>query len=243
MLDAAVKALSQILSPPMRSILWRSIGMALVSLDGRFLRVNRALCQIVGYDPEELVRMRFQDITHPEDLESDMEQVERLLRGEIDRYRLAKRYLRKNGSIVDVLLNASIVRDREGAPVHFIAQVEDVTDRRRTEQALLASERLLRGLYENALDAIVLSDSAGIILTRQSTNYKGRLQELLQQRTQTTPLYRILRQSGPPHNRHFIIEVVHQGEQLGRGSGPSKRTAEQAAARDALEQLGEEGIS
>jgi ribonuclease-3 len=103
------------------------------------------------------------------------------------------------------------------------------------DQGLEAARTFLLGLLER--------DGAGIIRTRQSTNYKGRLQELLQQRAQTTPLYRIVRESGPPHNRHFIIDVVHQGERLGRGSGPSKRIAEQAAARDALEQLGEEGIS
>lgn len=121
------------------------------------------------------------------------------------------------------------------------------------------SVRVLAGAFEALLGAVYLDqgpeaasafllhllerDSAGIILTRQSTNYKGRLQELLQQRAQTTPLYRIVRESGPPHSRHFIIEVLHQGELLGRGSGPSKRVAEQAAAREALEQLGEEGIN
>lgn len=103
------------------------------------------------------------------------------------------------------------------------------------DQGLEAARTFLLGLLDR--------DGAGIIRTRQSTNYKGRLQELLQQRAQTTPLYRIVRESGPAHSRQFIIEVMHQGERLGRGSGPSKRVAEQAAARDALEQLGEEGIS
>ena len=102
------------------------------------------------------------------------------------------------------------------------------------DQGLDAARAFLVGLLER--------DATRIIHTRQATNYKGRLQELLQQRDQTTPTYRILRESGPAHHRHFVIEVVHLGETLGRGSGPSKRVAEQAAARDALEQLGQEGI-
>jgi ribonuclease-3 len=120
------------------------------------------------------------------------------------------------------------------------------------------SMRVLAGAFEALLGAIYLDqgleatrtlllrllerDATRIIHTRQATNYKGRLQELLQQRDQMTPIYRIVRESGPAHHRHFVIDVVHQGETLGRGSGSSKRVAEQAAARDALEQLGEEGI-
>ncbi|MFT3772175.1 MAG: PAS domain S-box protein [Minicystis sp.] len=117
------------------------IGMALVDLDGRFRRVNRALVEIVGYPAEELVTLRFQDITHPDDLEVDLSHLQRLLRGEIDRYQLGKRYLHKDGSVVDVLLHASVLRDRAGAPVQFIAQIEDVTERKRIDRALREGER------------------------------------------------------------------------------------------------------
>ncbi len=77
------------------------IGMALVALDGRFARVNAALCEIVGYPAEELERLRFQEITHPEDLDSDLELVGRLVGGEIPRYQLEKRYIRKDGTVVN----------------------------------------------------------------------------------------------------------------------------------------------
>ena len=136
------------------------IGMALVGLDGRFLRVNRVLCDIVGYGSEELERLRFQDITHPEDLEIDLEQVARLLRGEIERYQLAKRYIRKSGDVVDVMLSVSIVRDRRGSPLHFISQIEDITERRRIEERLRQSERKYHAIFSNAREAIVLLDDA-----------------------------------------------------------------------------------
>lgn len=140
------------------------IGMAIVDLDGCFLRVNRALAEIVGHRPEELVRMRWQDITHPEDLEADLAQVHRLLRGELDRYQLGKRYLHKDGSEVDVLLSVSVLRDHAGAPLHFISQIEDVTDRKRIEEALRESERHLRALFDNAVEAIVVMDNEGLFV-------------------------------------------------------------------------------
>ncbi len=120
------------------------IGVAIVALDGRFLRVDRALARIVGYSPEELTGLTFQAITHPEDLDADLEQRDKLARGEIAVTQFAKRYVHKNGSIVDVILRSASVRDRGGAPLYFVTQVEDVTERRRAEQALRRSEESLR---------------------------------------------------------------------------------------------------
>ena len=100
------------------------IGMALVAPDGRFVRVNRALCEIVGYAAAELTGLTFQTITHPEDLDIDLALAGRLARGEIARYQLGKRYIRKDAAIVDVMLSASVVRSRDGAPLYFIAQIE-----------------------------------------------------------------------------------------------------------------------
>ena len=76
---------------------WSPIGIALVGLDGRWLEVNRALCEIVGYTEDELRALTFQDITHPDDLEADLAQAERLFSGEIPSYQMEKRYLRKDG--------------------------------------------------------------------------------------------------------------------------------------------------
>ena len=82
------------------------IGMALVALDGRFVRVNRALCEIVGYSSDELTGLTFQAITHPDDLDADLALAGQLARGEIPRYQLDKRYIRKDGTIVDIQLDA-----------------------------------------------------------------------------------------------------------------------------------------
>jgi PAS domain S-box-containing protein len=110
------------------------IGMALVDLGGRFVRVNAMLCEILGYTAAELERLRFQDITHPADLDSDLKLAGRLTRGEIPRYRLEKRYVRRDGSFVTTMLNASILRGRDGAPHYSIKQVEDITERKRVDK-------------------------------------------------------------------------------------------------------------
>jgi PAS domain S-box-containing protein len=104
-------------------------GMALVAPDGRFLEVNRSLCDIVGYTAEELVGLTFQDITHPDDLETDLGHVEQMLRGEIRSYQMTKRYFDKRGEIVWVLLSVSLVRSVDGEPLYFVSQIQDVTER------------------------------------------------------------------------------------------------------------------
>ena len=130
------------------------IGMALVALDGRFVRVNRALCEIVGYSSAELTGLTFQAITHPDDLDADLALAGQLARGEIPRYQLDKRYIRKDGTIVDILLSGSILRGRDGAPLYYIVQIEDVTERKRAEEALRRSESQYRGLIEHMPDGV-----------------------------------------------------------------------------------------
>ncbi|MDX2089337.1 MAG: PAS domain S-box protein [Kofleriaceae bacterium] len=112
------------------------IGMALVDVDGRFRQVNRALCQIVDYSAEELLQRRFQDITHPDDIARDEEQARRLARGEITSYRLEKRYLTRSGSTVNIKLSVALLRGIEGEPPMFIKQIEDITERKRSDAAL-----------------------------------------------------------------------------------------------------------
>jgi PAS domain S-box-containing protein len=126
------------------------IGMALVALDGRFIRVNRALCEITGYNSAELTGLTFADITHPDDRDTDRAAAAQLIRGEIPRYQREKRYVSKDGTIVDVMLSASILRDREGAPLYFISQVEDIKERKRSERALKESEQRLSLALDSA---------------------------------------------------------------------------------------------
>lgn len=151
------------------------IGMALVALDGRFVRVNRALCEITGYDAAELERLRFQDITHPEDLDIDLALAGQLARGEIPRYQLEKRYARKDGTTVRVMLSASILRGHAGTPLYYIAQIEDITERKRVEEVLQTSEREFRSLAESMPQIVWATDPAGrnIYFNQQWVDYTG----------------------------------------------------------------------
>lgn len=109
------------------------IGSSLVALDGHLLMVNDALSAMVGYSREELLARTFQDITHRDDLEMDLGFVKRLLDGELDTYQMEKRYIHKQGHFVDALLTASLVRDSWGKPIHFISQIQDISERKRLE--------------------------------------------------------------------------------------------------------------
>lgn len=106
------------------------IGMTIVSLDGRFIKVNQGLCNIVGYDNDELVQLTFQEITHPDDLSIDLEYVQQLRDDKIKSYQMEKRYIRKDKKIVWVQLSVSIFRDEHNTPLYFISQVEDITERK-----------------------------------------------------------------------------------------------------------------
>lgn len=124
------------------------IGMALVSPEGRWLRVNRALCDLVGYTDAELLARTFQDITHPDDLHADLQSMKQLLDGETSSYQMEKRYVHASGKHVNVLLSVSLVRDSRGAPRYMIAQIQDITERKRASAALEASLHEKEGLLK-----------------------------------------------------------------------------------------------
>ncbi len=124
------------------------IGRALQSLDGRFLRVNRALCEIVGYSEEELLSLDWQAITHAEDLEVGRERSGRLLADGRQGYVTEKRYRHKQGGIVWVALSVSLVRDANGRPLHCVSESEDITPRKQAEEALRQHTERLRMLHE-----------------------------------------------------------------------------------------------
>lgn len=107
-----------------------AIGMALVSIEGRFIKANRALCAILGYSAEELQEKTWQALTHPDDLESDLALAQEILDGIRDSYDMEKRYFHKSGHVIWILLSGSAVRDAAGQVIYFIAQIQDITERK-----------------------------------------------------------------------------------------------------------------
>jgi diguanylate cyclase (GGDEF)-like protein/PAS domain S-box-containing protein len=129
------------------------IGTALLDGDGRWLLVNRALCDITGYTAEELIGKRFDGIVHPADADNDRQQRRRLLVGEIPAYQVEKRYFDAAGETVSAILSVSLVRDHDGQPLHYIAQLQDISERKRLEEHLrhLADHDPLTGLRNRRL--------------------------------------------------------------------------------------------
>ena len=146
------------------------IGMAVVGTDGRFLRVNGALCAILGYSAQELVGMTFQSVTHPEDLDADLALARQLARGEIPRYSLERRYVRKDGHVVDIELSRSVLRGPDGQPLHFIAQVKDISERKRRgrEQQFLAD---LGPVLASTLDTPAIFQRIAELVTCQIADF------------------------------------------------------------------------
>ena len=124
------------------------IGMALTSPDFRFLRVNRALCQITGYTPVQLEGLPVASITHPDDLKAAWAARVAMLEGELSSHRAEQRYLHASGSAVWVMINSTLVRSADGVPLHFLSQVQDITESRRHEAELrhMADHDPLTGL-------------------------------------------------------------------------------------------------
>jgi PAS domain S-box-containing protein len=120
-----------------------AVGATENSTDGAFIRVNDAFCALTGYSRDELLSMRFGDITHPEDLEECRRNLQRMLNGEIAQLKIEKRYLRKDGEVVWTEVNAAVVRDATGRPHYLVSLVSDITDRKRVEQLLREEFRVL----------------------------------------------------------------------------------------------------
>jgi diguanylate cyclase (GGDEF)-like protein/PAS domain S-box-containing protein len=136
-----------------------AIGMALVGINGRFLRANRSLHEILGYPEEELLGKTFQDVTHPDDLGADVDNLGRMLAGEIRTHQVEKRYIHSEGHVVWALLSVSVVHDEEGEPLYFVSHIQDVTEHKEAEEALRKAEERYRTLVER-IPAVTFVDRA-----------------------------------------------------------------------------------
>jgi len=130
------------------------MGMAIVDFDYRMRRVNKALCTALGYEADELLKRKFIEITHPDDVQRDRLLADRLFRGEIPSYRLEKRFITKQGTEAWLDLTALLVRTKKGKPLYGLAMVEDITDRKRSQQALRTSEERYRSFVANSSEGI-----------------------------------------------------------------------------------------
>ncbi len=144
-----------------------AVGVAHVGLDGRWLRVNRKLCDILGYECEELLGKTFGEVTHPDDLDEDLDYLRRMLAGELETHSREKRYIRRDGSPVWTNLTVSLVRGQDpglGDPRYFIAVIEDISGRKRTEEALRKAEEKYRSIFENSVGGIFQTSVEGRFL-------------------------------------------------------------------------------
>jgi PAS domain S-box-containing protein len=181
------------------------IGIALVSPEGRFLRVNNALTGITGYSAGVLLETTFQDITHPDDLDADLDYVRRILAGEIQTYEMEKRYVRADRSIVWILLSVSLVRDADGQPRYLIAQIQDI-DRRKRADAKFA------GLLESAPEAIVGVNAEGriVLINAQAESLFGYPRHELLGRSVDLLVPEAVRHLHPKHRSDYIADPHHR---------------------------------
>jgi PAS domain S-box-containing protein len=145
------------------------IAMALGTLEGKWLMVNSALCALVGYTEEELMVVTYKEITHPNDLDVDLALFQKLISGELRTYQLEKRYIHKQGHVVWIFLTLSLIRGPAGQPLYCIAQMQDITERKRALDDLANTQMLFQAILDNSPNMIFLKDTAGryLLVNRQ----------------------------------------------------------------------------
>jgi diguanylate cyclase (GGDEF)-like protein/PAS domain S-box-containing protein len=155
-----------------------SIGKAIVAVSGHCIEVNVALADLLGYSQQDMAGMHFSIFTHPDDLEADLHLFNATMRGDRDNYQIEKRYIRCDGAILEVLLSATCIRDDTGAPIQFISEIVDLTERNRVRRELQVANTQLRrlvvtdhvtGLYnrrgfEEALTGSFMGKGLGLLL-------------------------------------------------------------------------------
>lgn len=187
---------------------YSAIGMALVGVEGQWLQANKALCNFLGYSQSELQSLTFQQLTWPEDLNTDLEQLQQLIHGEINTYTLEKRYYTRSGEVVWALLAVSVVRHADGTPLYFIAQIEDINDLKQTEWV---NKRLM--------ERITLANEAGGIgiwewdLEPDVISWDKRMFELYEIPSHIKPTWQLWHAAMVPEDRTHAEQVLRESLQ------------------------------
>jgi PAS domain S-box-containing protein len=202
-----------------------AVGIALVALNGQFLQVNPALCDITGYSQEELMQLNFQEITHPDDLATDLEKSRRVLTKEISGYSLEKRYICKDGGIIWVNLTSSAVWDANGQPKYAVGIIEDISERKQAEanqtflleaSTLLAASLNYEVTLANVANLAVPTLADWCVVDVVKEDYVIQPIALIAANPVKQEILTQLRQSYPPkyENNHPFRETLLQGRSI-----------------------------
>ncbi len=153
-----------------------NVAMVLTDLNHRFIRSNTAFAQMFGYTREEILKLSMEDITHPDDVAESYAHRAELISGEILSFQMEKRYIHKDGHLLWGLVNVSLVRNSEGQPRHYVGQIQDTTDRRRTEAELRKTSDVLRAVTDGTSDAVFVKDLYGryLLFNPAAAQFVGR---------------------------------------------------------------------
>jgi PAS domain S-box-containing protein len=160
-----------------------AIGMAILDTNGKWLKTNTTICNIIGYTQEELQKLDFQAITHPEDLASDLEHLDKLQKGEIENYQIEKRYIHKKGHIVHVILGVAALRDQNGTLLNYISQIVDISKRK-------IAEKQIDTLLHSEQERTQRLDSFAYIVSHNLRSHSSGIASLLQFIVAETPQLR-----------------------------------------------------
>jgi PAS domain S-box-containing protein len=177
-----------------------AVGISIVAPNGHWLLANQKLCDITGYPLNELVTKTFQEITHPDDLESDVDRSGQLLSGAIDNFSIEKRYIRKDGATQWIRLTAALVRKSDGTPDFFVSIVNDIQQRKRVEEALRESEERYRSLVaELQIGVLLQGPTAEIILSNsKALELLGLTEDQLLGKSSFDPDWNVVHADGTP---------------------------------------------
>jgi PAS domain S-box-containing protein len=204
--------------------------MSLVGVDGAWLRVNPALCQIVGYREQELLATNFQHITNPEDLAADLNYVGQMLRGEIRSYQMEKRYIHKKGHAVWICLTVSLVNNIKGEPLFFFAQIQDISEQKRTEAALRENDKRFQALLNNSPNLIFINDRASSISGLTDISERKEREQQLRQKQKMEAIGQLA--GGLAHDFNNLLTVIKANNDILSSVEPGK------VQRRSVEQIG-----